>query len=117
MAKAKVEPNYPDLPAGQNKFTMSEACLLCNSKPHVLRYLENQIGKLANVERRNGRRYYSPENIHTIRRVVSLRSQGMTIEGVDKILSSRSGRPVASAAPLDLPRLRAEMREVIKLLS
>ena len=56
--------------------------------PHVLRYWEKKVPKLKPMKR-NGRRYYSQQDVKQVYRIKDLISQGHTIEGVNVKLSEK----------------------------
>lgn len=81
-----AEPNSSteDLPSipGKRYFTIGEVSELCNVKPHVLRYWEQEFPQLNPVKRRGNRRYYQRADVETIRQIRSLLyDQGYTIGG------------------------------------
>ena len=118
MAKTAVEDGYPDLPARQQRFTIGEVCALCNIRPHILRYWEGLFSQLGKVERRKNRRYYAPEDIRLIRKINRMRQDGLTTRGIAGILAGHGPtEAVAAQQPVNLPKLRAEIGAIIKLLS
>ena len=80
-----AEPSHNALlPAIPNKryFIIGEVGELCNVKPHVLRYWEQEFPQLSPVKRRGNRRYYQKDDVLMIRRIRSLLyEQGYTISG------------------------------------
>lgn len=80
-----LEPSHNALlPAIPNKryFIIGEVGELCNVKPHVLRYWEQEFPQLSPVKRRGNRRYYQKNDVLMIRRIRSLLyEQGYTISG------------------------------------
>lgn len=80
-----LEPSHNALlPIIPNKryFTIGEVGELCNVKPHVLRYWEQEFDQLSPVKRRGNRRYYQREDVLMIRQIRSLLyEQGYTISG------------------------------------
>src|SRR3954447_19035126 len=80
-----LEPkNNDELPAipGKRYFTIGEVSELCDVKPHVLRYWEQEFPQLKPVKRRGNRRYYQQDDVQMVRRVRSLLyDQGFTIGG------------------------------------
>ena len=80
-----LEPSHnsplPSIP-GKRYFTIGEVSELCNVKPHVLRYWEQEFPQLKPVKRRGNRRYYQRQDVLTIRQIRSLLyDQGYTIGG------------------------------------
>lgn len=77
--------------AEQQYFTIGEAAKLAKTKPHVIRYWEKKIPQLSAVSRkRNGRRYYSTDEVALLRRIGGLLADGgRTIDGVGAMLNNR----------------------------
>ena len=80
-----LEPgNNDELPVipGKRYFTIGEVSELCDVKPHVLRYWEQEFPQLKPVKRRGNRRYYQRQDVLTIRQIRALLyDQGFTIGG------------------------------------
>ena len=68
MTATTASATYPDIP-DQQRFTIGEASELCKVKAHVLRYWEKIYPSLRRVKRRNNQRYYSVEDLLTIRTI------------------------------------------------
>ncbi len=67
---------------GKRYFTIGEVAELCQVKPHVLRYWEQEFVHLKPVKRRGNRRYYMRQDVLAIRQIRSLLyEQGYTIPG------------------------------------
>ncbi len=63
-------------------FTIGEVSELCQVKPHVLRYWEQEFTQLKPVKRRGNRRYYQHHEVLLIRRIRELLyEEGFTING------------------------------------
>ncbi len=63
-------------------FTIGEVGELCDVKPHVLRYWEQEFAQLKLVKRRGNRRYYQHQEVLLIRRIRELLyDHGLTING------------------------------------
>jgi DNA-binding transcriptional MerR regulator len=81
-----------EMPEIPNKlyFGIGEVAKICDLKPHVLRYWENEFEKLAPMKRRGNRRYYSPADIRLIMTIKHLLyCDGFTIEGARAQLKHR----------------------------
>lgn len=77
----------PPIPA-KRYFTIGEVADLCNVKPHVLRYWEQEFTQLSPVKRRGNRRYYQHHEVLLIRKIRDLLyEQGFTISGARNRLS------------------------------
>lgn len=73
--------NLPPIPA-KRYFTIGEVSELCEVKPHVLRYWEQEFTQLSPVKRRGNRRYYQHHEVMLIRRIRHLLyEEGFTISG------------------------------------
>lgn len=82
--------NNNELPAIPSKryFTIGEVSELCDVKPHVLRYWEQEFPNLSPVKRRGNRRYYQRQDVILIRQIRGLLyEQGYTIGGARTRLS------------------------------
>jgi DNA-binding transcriptional MerR regulator len=76
-----MEKSLPPLPA-KRYFTIGEVSDLCEVKPHVLRYWEQEFAQLKPMKRRGNRRYYQHHEVLMIRRIRDLLyDQGFTISG------------------------------------
>ncbi len=76
-----MEKTLPPLPA-KRYFTIGEVSELCDVKPHVLRYWEQEFAQLKPMKRRGNRRYYQHHEVLMIRRIRDLLyDQGFTISG------------------------------------
>ena len=71
----------PAIPA-KRYFTIGEVADLCDVKPHVLRYWEQEFAQLKPMKRRGNRRYYQHHEVLMVRRIRELLyEQGFTISG------------------------------------
>jgi DNA-binding transcriptional MerR regulator len=71
----------PEIP-GKRYFTIGEVSELCDVKPHVLRYWEQEFDMLKPVKRRGNRRYYQQQDVILVRKIRDLLyAQGYTISG------------------------------------
>ncbi|WP_395027876.1 MerR family transcriptional regulator [Comamonas odontotermitis] len=76
-----MEKQLPSIPA-KRYFTIGEVAVLCDVKPHVLRYWEQEFTQLRPVKRRGNRRYYQHHEVLMIRRIRELLyERGFTISG------------------------------------
>ncbi|MFZ9988664.1 MAG: MerR family transcriptional regulator [Burkholderiaceae bacterium] len=89
----------PPIPA-KRYFTIGEVGELCNVKPHVLRYWEQEFTQLRPMKRRGNRRYYQHHEVVMIRRIRDLLyGQGFTISGARNRLQD-GDTPSTDTAPL-----------------
>jgi DNA-binding transcriptional MerR regulator len=71
----------PEIPR-KRYFAIGEVSELCDVKPHVLRYWEQEFPQLKPAKRRGNRRYYQQDDVLMVRRIRSLLyEQGFTIGG------------------------------------
>lgn len=81
MRPAELKLELPEIPR-KRYFAIGEVSDLCDVKPHVLRYWEQEFPQLKPVKRRGNRRYYQQEDVLLVRRIRSLLyEQGFTIGG------------------------------------
>ncbi|MFI0394951.1 MerR family transcriptional regulator [Paracoccus sp. p1-h21] len=72
--------------------SIGEVARIVGVAPHVLRYWESQFSQLSPVKRRDGRRYYRPDDLYLVAGLVGLlREDGLTIRGAKKLLSQDRG--------------------------
>ena len=88
--------HLPAIPA-KRYFTIGEVADLCEVKPHVLRYWEQEFTQLKPMKRRGNRRYYQHHE-------VLLYEQGFTISGARNRLreTGLAGRSTANEAALGI---------------
>ena len=106
----------PPIP-GKRYFTIGEVSDLCQVKPHVLRYWEQEFPQLKPVKRRGNRRYYQRQDVVMIRQIRSLLyEQGYTIGGARLQLSDvdKEGEKLSSDAIRDM---LSELEEIKTILS
>lgn len=78
------DPNSYELPPIPSKhyFNIGEVSKLCEVKPHVLRYWEQEFPQLKPVKRRGNRRAYQRHDVKLIRQIRKLLyAEGFTISG------------------------------------
>jgi DNA-binding transcriptional MerR regulator len=64
--------------------------VLCDLKPHVLRYWEQEFPQLKPSTRRGNRRYYQQEDVLLVRKIRELLYfEGFTIQGAKSKLTDR----------------------------
>ena len=74
-------------------FNIGEAANLCDVKPHVLRYWEQEFSQLAPIKRRGNRRFYSHDDVLIARRIRELLYlRGFTISGARAELAKSKQR-------------------------
>ena len=117
MLEASNNNELPVIP-GKRYFTIGEVAELCDVKPHVLRYWEQEFPQLKPVKRRGNRRYYQRDDVVMIRQIRSLLyEQGYTIGGARLQLSDNHPKDASHNSKLVLREVRMELEEVVELLS
>ena len=97
-----LEPSHnaelPEIPA-KRYFTIGEVSELCEVKPHVLRYWEQEFSQLKPVKRRGNRRYYQRQDVVLIRQIRALLyEQGFTIGGARQRMAGAGNAAVEDFA-------------------
>ena len=117
----------PEIPR-KRYFAIGEVSDLCDVKPHVLRYWEQEFPQLKPVKRRGNRRYYQQDDVQMVRRIRSLLyEQGFTIGGARQRLKETprvlgvAGTAANNAKPrnkrnAEINRLRNDLESLLKLL-
>ncbi len=78
--------------------TIGEAASELGLKTHVLRFWETKFDNLRPMKRPDGRRYYRPDDMETLRQLQNLlHVQGLTIRGAIKALEEQPGAAVTVA--------------------
>ncbi|WP_221794594.1 MerR family transcriptional regulator [Oceanobacter mangrovi] len=115
-----LEPSHnnelPPIPA-KRYFTIGEVSDLCDVKPHVLRYWEQEFPQLSPVKRRGNRRYYQRQDVLLVREIRELLyGEGYTIQGARQRLQ---GEDSPNAAVMDqalIKSMLADLKELAALL-
>ncbi len=108
--------NLPTIPSKQY-FTIGEVSKLCDVKPHVLRYWEQEFSEIKPVKRRGNRRYYQRGDILVIRRIRALLyEQGYTIAGARSSLTGLEAKEDASISNMLVKQTIEEVEEVLRIL-
>lgn len=106
----------PPIP-GKRYFTIGEVSQLCEVKPHVLRYWEQEFPQLKPVKRRGNRRYYQRQDVMTIRQIRSLLyDQGFTIGGARQQLAGEDAKHDHSQFKLLVRQMIVELEDLLKVL-
>ena len=72
-------------------FSIGEVSELCQLKPHVLRYWEQEFSLLSPSKRRGNRRYYQRKDVLLVRQIKNLLyGKGYTIDGARAQLSGNN---------------------------
>lgn len=76
-------------------FSISEVGQLCDLKPHVLRYWEQEFSQLSPSKRRGNRRYYQRKDVLLVRQIKHvLYQQGYTIDGARQHLAGTESQQI-----------------------
>lgn len=111
--------NNNELPVIPNKryFTIGEVSDLCQVKPHVLRYWEQEFPDLKPVKRRGNRRYYQRHDVVLIRQIRGLLYQeGYTIGGARQHLAGDAIKDDNTQSAQMMRQLRNELEDVLRIL-
>lgn len=112
---AITDSHLPPIP-DKRYFAIGEVSELCQVKPHVLRYWEQEFPQLRPVKRRGNRRYYQFQDVEMVRLIRSLLyEQGFTIDGARKqlkqIAKGEHGDPAS-----ELSEIRHELESILAQL-
>jgi len=116
MLEPSNNEQLPPIP-GKRYFTIGEVSELCDVKPHVLRYWEQEFPTLNPVKRRGNRRYYQRQDVLLIRQIRSLLyDQGFTIGGARQRLAGEDGKEEATLVRQLVGQTIIELEEVLAVL-
>jgi DNA-binding transcriptional MerR regulator len=106
----------PPIP-GKRYFTIGEVSGLCEVKPHVLRYWEQEFPQLKPVKRRGNRRYYQRQDVIIIRQIRGLLyGQGFTIGGARQRLEGEDAKLDQTQYRLLIKQMISELEDVLRVL-
>jgi DNA-binding transcriptional MerR regulator len=106
----------PPIP-GKRYFTIGEVSQLCEVKPHVLRYWEQEFPQLKPVKRRGNRRYYQRQDVIIIRQIRGLLyDQGFTIGGARQRLTGDDAKQDQTQFKLLVKQMIVELEDVLRVL-
>ena len=116
MLDASQNDDLPPIP-GKRYFTIGEVSQLCEVKPHVLRYWEQEFPQLKPVKRRGNRRYYQRQDVIIIRQIRSLLyDQGFTIGGARQRLAGEDAKQDQTQFKLLVKQMIVELEDVLRVL-
>ena len=116
MLEASDNAELPPIP-GKRYFTIGEVSALCDVKPHVLRYWEQEFPQLKPVKRRGNRRYYQRQDVITIRQIRGLLyEQGFTIGGARQRLEGDDAREDVTQYRQLIRQMIVELEDVLAVL-
>jgi len=116
MLEPSNNDQLPPIP-GKRYFTIGEVSDLCDVKPHVLRYWEQEFPNLSPVKRRGNRRYYQRQDVILIRQIRSLLyDQGFTIGGARQRMNGDDARVEATQVRQLIGQTVGELEELLGVL-
>ena len=116
MLEASNNNELPVIP-GKRYFTIGEVAELCDVKPHVLRYWEQEFPQLKPVKRRGNRRYYQRHDVLLIRQIRSLLyDEGFTIGGARQRLEGEGAKDDVSQSQQIIRQTLVELEDLLALL-
>ena len=116
MLEPSNNDQLPPIP-GKRYFTIGEVSELCEVKPHVLRYWEQEFPNLNPVKRRGNRRYYQRGDVLLIRQIRALLyDQGYTIGGARQRLSGEEAKDDASQFRQLVSQTTRELEDILTVL-
>lgn len=116
MLEASNNNELPTIPS-KRYFTIGEVSELCDVKPHVLRYWEQEFPTLRPVKRRGNRRYYQRHDVILIRQIRSLLyEQGYTIGGARQKLAGQSAKEDSNQSQQIVHQMRTELEDLLQYL-
>ena len=117
MSEPLSRNEFPIIP-GKQYFTIGEVSKLCDVKPHVLRYWEQEFTHVNPVKRRGNRRYYQREDVLHIRQIRKLLyEKGYTIAGARSLLAGDEAKEDASLSNMLVKQTIEELEEVLNTLN
>ena len=115
MPSTATNSEHPVLP-NKRYFTIGEVAKLCDLKPHVLRYWEQEFEQIEPVKR-NSRRYYQRQDVLLIRQIQHLlHEQGYTISGARQWLNSESADDDNIRTKQLIRQTISELEDILKTL-
>jgi len=111
--------NNNELPAipGKRYFTIGEVSALCDVKPHVLRYWEQEFPQLKPTKRRGNRRYYQRQDVIIVRQIRGLLYEhGFTIGGARQRLVGESAKEHRTQSIIVVKQLITELEDLLREL-
>jgi len=116
MLEPSNNDELPPIP-GKRYFTIGEVSQLCDVKPHVLRYWEQEFPQLSPVKRRGNRRYYQRQDVIVIRQIRSLLyGEGFTIGGARQRLTGEDAKQDQTQFKLLVRQMIVELEDVLRVL-
>ena len=109
-----MENSLPPIPA-KRYFTIGEVSDLCDVKPYVLRYWEQEFTQLKPMKRRGNRRYYQHHEVLLIGAIRELLyDQGFTISGARNRLTDAGASRFQPPSPTAEPELDEPIDDIVQ---
>ena len=109
-----IDTQLPSIPS-KRYFTISETSGLCEVKPHVLRYWEQEFSQLKPIKRKGNRRYYQRHDVLLIRQIKELLyDNGYTILGAKQKLNADESSKLSKKSAFK--EIEQEIQEQVKML-
>jgi DNA-binding transcriptional MerR regulator len=117
MQEVSLNSELPPIPS-KRYFSIGEVSELCDVKPHVLRYWEQEFAQLKPIKRRGNRRYYQRDDVILVREIRSLLYlEGYTIVGARQKLNDQSSDETAAHFDRGLiKQMLSELNELKNIL-
>ena len=104
----------PPIP-GKRYFTIGEVSSLCDVKPHVLRYWEQEFPQLKPMKRRGNRRYYQRQDVILVRQIRGLLyEQGFTIGGARQQLAGEDAKEDRTQSGIVIKQVITELEDLLR---
>ena len=117
MSEPLISSEFPMIP-GKQYFAIGEVSKLCDVKPHVLRYWDQEFAHIKPVKRRGNRRYYQREDIMHVRQIRTLLyEKGYTIAGARALLAGDDAKKDANISKMLIDQTLEELEEVLGILN
>ena len=109
-----IDTQLPSIPS-KRYFTISETSGLCEVKPHVLRYWEQEFSQLKPIKRKGNRRYYLRHDVLLIRQIKELLyDAGYTILGAKQKLNEDESSKESKQS--EFKEIKEELKDLIDIL-
>ena len=116
MLEASNNNELPPIP-GKRYFTIGEVSSLCDVKPHVLRYWEQEFPQLKPMKRRGNRRYYQRQDVIMVRQIRGLLyEQGFTIAGARQQLVGEDAKEDRTQSGIVIKQVITELEDLLREL-
>ena len=117
MLEASHNSELPPIPS-KRYFTIGEVSDLCDVKPHVLRYWEQEFPSLKPVKRAGNRRYYQRQDVILVREIRALLYQdGYTIGGARQKLEDNGESQAVAMDTALIKNMIRELKELEEMLN